>query len=144
MKSLYMETTKKTPEQTISEIQALLKPFRVRDILMKYDYDGEITAFSFTLDITERRIPFKLPIRHEPLWKLAQEGQTKYIKTEEQARRVAWRQIYRWLESQLALVEINMVNIEEVFLPYMMIDNDKTVYQNYLDNGFQNLLMEGK
>lgn len=144
MKSLYMETTKKSPEQTISEIQGLLKPFKVRDILMKYTDNGEINAFSFTLEIDNQRIPFKLPIRHEPLWILAQRGETKYIKNEDQARRVAWRQIYRWLEAQLALVEIEMVKIEEVFLPYMMVDNDKTVYQNFLDNGFKNLLTDGR
>jgi len=143
MKTLYMETTNKTPEQTISEIQSLLKPFKIRDVLMKYDIEGEIIAFSFTLAIGDNIIPFKLPIRHEPLWTLTKQGKTKYIKTEEQARKVAWRQIYRWLESQLALVEINMVNIEEIFLPYMMLDNNETVYDKFLDTGFQNLLTEG-
>ncbi len=144
MKTLYMETTKKSPEQTIAEIQMMLRPYKVRDIFMQYDETGEVEGFSFTLQIKEKRIPFKLPIRHEPLWQMARKKETKHIRTERQARMVAWRQIYRWLEAQLALVEIDMVEIEEIFLPYMMIDQNKTVYDNFLTNGLNNLLLEEK
>ena len=42
----------------------------------------------------------------------------------EQATRVGWRIIKDWLEAQLALFFLQMVKIEEIFLPYMY--NDKT------------------
>src|SRR6266478_5746936 len=37
----------------------------------------------------------------------------------EQAYRVAWRNILDWVQAQMALLEIGMAKIEEVFLPYM-------------------------
>jgi hypothetical protein len=37
------------------------------------------------------------------------------------ARRIAWRQVLRWVEAQLALIETGMVKTQEVFLPYAMV-----------------------
>jgi len=141
--TLYMETTKKSPEQTVGEIQALLKQLNIREVLINYDDDGEIEALSFSIRKGGSKIPFRLPVNHKPLWELAQNGQTKYIKTEEQARKVAWRQIYRWIEAQLALIQVGMAEAEEVFLPYMLIDNQHTVYDKFLSQGIAGYLAEG-
>jgi hypothetical protein len=35
-----------------------------------------------------------------------------------QAVRTAWRIIREWVQSQLALVEVNMATISQIFLPY--------------------------
>lgn len=134
MKTLYMETTKKDPEQTAAEIQALLKNYGLRKFMFDYDDAGEISGCVFTLKMREKDVPVKLPIRWIPLWNMAQAGETRYIKTEDQARRVAWRQVLRWIESQLAMIDIEMVDIVEVFLPYMMISKTKTLYQHLVDN----------
>ena len=37
----------------------------------------------------------------------------------DQAYRVAWRNILDWVQAQMALLEIGMAKMEEVFLPYM-------------------------
>jgi len=39
----------------------------------------------------------------------------------DQSRRVGWRIIRQWLEAQLAIVETQMVTIEQVFLPYFLL-----------------------
>ena len=50
--------------------------------------------------------------------------------TEEQAEKVAWRILKDWVDAQMALIEIEMVKMEEVFLPYTIIDNfGTTVYE---------------
>jgi hypothetical protein len=44
---------------------------------------------------------------------------------------VAWRQILRWVQAQMALVETKMVKVEEVFLPYIQGPGGQTVYELY-------------
>ncbi len=144
MKTLYMETTKKEPWETIAEITGVLRNYRVRDTLMNYDDEGYITSFSFTLRIGENLIPYKLPVNHIPLWEMAKRKETKYIRDEQQSRRVAWRQILKWLEAQMALIDIEMVTADQVLLPYMMVDKNSTVYDKYLTGSIRPLLGTGE
>jgi len=61
----------------------------------------------------------------------------------EQAARVAWRQVYRWVQAQFALINLRMVEAHEVFLPYMMdTNNGSTFYQTLKANNFKGLLSE--
>lgn len=36
-----------------------------------------------------------------------------------QAKRTAWRQILRWIDAQLALIEVGQASAFEVFMPYL-------------------------
>ena len=142
--ALYMETTNKSAEQTISEIQILLRKHNLGRFQMIFSNDGKIESVYFSIRTKESEIPYKLPANHKPLMELAKQGKTKYLKPndEEQAIKIAWRQIYRWIESQLALIQTQMVDIQEVFLPYMMVDNENTIYQKMLTNGFSGYLLK--
>ena len=51
----------------------------------------------------------------------------------QQANRTAWRTIKEWILAQMALIETEMVTVEEVFLPYMLTGK-QTLYQA-LSNG---------
>jgi len=55
----------------------------------------------------------------------------------EQAYRVAWRNILDWVEAQMALIEIEMAKLEEVFLPYMVDRNGRTYFETLEQNHFQ-------
>lgn len=35
----------------------------------------------------------------------------------------------RWVQAQAALITLGMAKFEEVFLPYLLVANDMTVYQ---------------
>lgn len=137
-KTLYMETTKKEPEDTSAEIEVKLRKYNLSRYMKDYQ-DGEVVGCIFTIRVNGKDVPIKLPIRWEPLLEMANRGETKYIKSgdKDQAKRVAWRQILRWIESQLALVDLEMVEIAEVFLPYMMIDKKRTLYQHLVENGMR-------
>ena len=142
--TLFMESTKKGPEQTLSEIQSILKKYGIRDMLINYDSDGEIEAVSFALVKDGNKIAYRLPANHKAIWKLAKDGKTKYIKDEKQARRVAWRQILRWIEAQAAVIYTGMVTAEEVFLPYMLLNENKTVYEAFAERKFNiHMLTDG-
>ena len=55
---------------------------------------------------------------------------------EEQAYRVAWRNILDWVEAQMALLEIEMAKIEEIFLPYMVNSTGETFFERIEQRGF--------
>ena len=59
-----------------------------------------------------------------------------------QAYRVAWRNILDWVQAQMALLEIGMAKMEEVFLPYMQDREGVTVFERMEQRGF--LLESGK
>ena len=50
-----------------------------------------------------------------------------------QANRTAWRIIKEWILAQMALIETEMVTVEEVFLPYML--TGKQALHQALSNG---------
>ena len=49
---------------------------------------------------------------------------------EDQARRVAWRIVRDWVEAQMAIVELEMAKVDQVFLPYARTPNGQTLYEH--------------
>lgn len=49
----------------------------------------------------------------------------------EQSERVAWRIIKDWVETQMAILESEMVQMDEIFLPYMLNSKGQTVFEAY-------------
>jgi hypothetical protein len=146
-----METTKISPQKTVGEIQEVLGRHRASAIRTDYE-NGEVISVSFTIKINSNQIPFRLPCRwifvlDTLMGRIRGERSQEYLdkKREEygdQAKRIAWRQILRWVESQLALVETGMVNMHEVFLPYMLTNKGKTLYEKLEETQFK--LLEHK
>ena len=52
----------------------------------------------------------------------------------EQAERVAWRIVKDWVEAQMAILESEMVQMDEIFLPYMIGSTGKTLFEAYKSN----------
>jgi len=141
--TLFMETTKVEPTQTVTEIQKLLGRYGASAILTDYD-DGEVSGVSFKIVVEGNVMAFRLPCRFEPVMKVLISRRKRIKNLEEfgsQAKRVAWRQILRWIEAQLALTATNMVKIEEVFLPYLQSSEGKTLYEILSENKFK--MIEG-
>lgn len=144
MKTLFMETTKIGSDHTVSEIQRLLGAAGCTGVMTTYE-KKEVTGISFQILFLNKSIAFNLPCRWKPIYdqlyrriKRAREGKLEEL--ESQAKRVAWRQILRWVEAQIALVETDMVKIQEVFLPYVQMDlKGTTFYQSLEDKGFKML-----
>lgn len=147
MKTLFMETTEISPEKTICEIEAVLIQYGSHAVLKEYTA-GAIEAVSFRIKVGAQDIPFRIPCRWQAIAQVFRkrknmsdyswtnpapyyQAQRKTI--EDKARRVAWRQILRWVQAQLALVETSMVKIEEVFFPYIEAGNGKTIYELHAD-----------
>jgi len=133
---IYMENTKIPPEQTIGKIEGLLAATRCLGRSQKIYEDGRVRAFHFELEVPGGEpIAYMLPARIDPVFdSLQRKRAVKFRKKgeerdREQAIRTAWRQVLRWIEAQLALIDVGMVDPREVFMPYMAINKDQTFYQ---------------
>lgn len=141
MKKLLNYTTDIPVEKTLNEIQGFLVKSRASAIAFEYDEGQNIKSIFFKVRRTDgTEIPFKLPAKTDQVYqKLYAErrGEDTYKKSRmEQSRRIAWRIIHTWLRAQLALLELEMVKPEELFLPYMMVNSTQTLFENLEKKNF--------
>lgn len=118
--------------KTVSEIEYILMKHNAKSIMKNFEND-HIVGLSFLVDVGNQQIPVKLPVKIEEcleILKREKQNGTKNIKaTREQAERVAWRILKDWIEAQMALLDINMVQLQEIFLPYIELPDGNTIYQ---------------
>lgn len=133
---LYMENTEISPTNTAGEITGLLVRVGARQIVMDYAEPGKLTGLHFSLVIHGVHHPFRLPVRTEGVYRILQAGHTAWnrhqyeTKDRIKAERVAWRQLLRWVQAQLAMIDAGMVETREVFLPYVVDEESgKTLFE---------------
>lgn len=129
--------------KTVSEIEYILMKHKAKSIMK--NYDGEmITSMSFLIDAGSRQIPVKMPVKIDECLKVLQKekqaGSRNIKATREQAERVAWRIMKDWVEAQMALLDVEMVELQEIFLPYIVDQRGQTVYEKLEQRQF---LLEG-
>ncbi|MCX5713034.1 MAG: hypothetical protein NTY47_08305, partial [Candidatus Omnitrophica bacterium] len=145
MKTLFMETTKIEPQDTVAQIQRVLGQYGVGAVMTEYD-KGEVVALTFKIKMGDHYLPFRLPCRWQAIDSILLSRRKRLRNTGEiskQAKRIAWRQILRWVEAQMALVETDMVKIQEVFMPYIQVNlAGQTLFEKLEPKGF--LALEDK
>lgn len=119
--------------KTVSEIERILVKHNAKSIMKNYDGES-IMGLSFLIDTGVQQIPVRLPVKVdeclEVLKKEKKNSPRSNIKANrEQAERVAWRILKDWVEAQMALLDIQMVRFEEIFLPYIETGNGQTIYE---------------
>ena len=73
---------------------------------------------------------FRLPCDWRPVQKILahqREKNRRIDPSREQAVRTAWRIVKDWVEAQMALVETQMVSTQDVFLPYAVMQDGRTL-----------------
>jgi len=133
-------TTSIDCEKTISEIQKCLVKHGANKIVTDYK-DGLPSAVTFCLVINESLVGYILPANYSGVLKaMKKDNKVPNSKcTEEQAQRVAWRIVKDWVEAQMAIVEAQLADVAEVFLPYAVTKTGETMY-HYIQKTPQLLL----
>lgn len=152
MRRLYMETTTIPAERTAQEIHALLVEAGARQVLTEYNDKREITGIHFIMNVNNQSIPFQMPVRTEKLFdhfKAKRNKSRGHSKPSlevvlDKAKRVAWRQLLRWIEAQLAFIDSGMADTAEVFMPYLQTGPNETLYQRAISQGFERLALPAK
>lgn len=149
-------TTTITVAKTLGEVQALLAEHGAQRVAIDYA-DGKPSGITFGLTTAHGPRLFTLPVDVDAMHRLlvieAEAGRLKgankgpaallKAKSREQAERVAWRVVKDWLAAQLALVQTEMAALDQVMLPYLHVDGDRTLYAAYVER--ENVLaIEGR
>jgi hypothetical protein len=132
--SIFMGTTEVPVHRTIGEVQSALVRAGAKRISQNYNQTGDITGMVFSLELPgPKLVHFDLPVRTERIFQKLQSTRKKVnasAKTvdNETAHRVAWRQLLRWVEAQLAMVDTGMCQAHEVFMPYAIDGQGRTMF----------------
>jgi hypothetical protein len=147
MKKLIKNYTTDVPvERTIAEIQKLLVENGARGIALEYGEGGLVKDIFFKIRLHGKDLPFRLPSKPDHVYaavfanmqyqeKLRQERMKK-------SEAIAWRICKTWLEAQITLINLEQAKLEEVFLPYLVMPSNKTLFETMEQRGF--LLDSGK
>jgi hypothetical protein len=124
-------TTSIQVQKTVGEIIAILTTHGARAILQEYDDKGAIAGLSFKIHVGELLLAFRLPAEWPAVLRVMERDRrvARRFKTADQARRVAWRILKEWIAAQMALIEVNLATMEQVFLPYAITPTGETVYE---------------
>jgi len=115
-----MQYTEVAPSQSAREIVDLLVEFGATRVEQLY-FSSRMSGLSFTIQPPRGPgISFDLPIRVGKVEEQLKKKRPSLAKDKltQLAERIAWRQLLRWVEAQLAMVETGMVQTHEVFTPY--------------------------
>jgi hypothetical protein len=140
-------TTTVSEEKTVGEIMGLLAAKGARQILIDYDDQQRPKGVQFIVNIKNGAedigvpVPFKLPCNFEGVFKAlasrykSWHDQNRFKNNPEskaQARRVAWRIIKDWIDSQMALIEAEQATLAQVFLPYAVRNDGVTMFDQFM------------
>lgn len=129
-------TTSIACEKTIMEIQKCLVKHGAEKIVT--DYTNKIpTAVTFCLMLNGNLAAFSLPANYSGVLKSMKSDSKvpRKLLTDEQALKVSWRIIKNWVEAQMAIVEAQLADVAEVFLPYAITKSGTTLYKEIKSNG---------
>lgn len=154
--AMFMESTEVPAERTAAEVVGLLARAGARRTTVEYDDAGAPIAIEFGLVVPGFSVPFpfSVPVRTARIYDLLQERRghpnsrsqvvDRAKHDRDKARRIAWRQVYRWMEAQLAMVDAGMAKRQEVFMPYLLdTASGKTLFELMEGSGFKQLAAAG-
>lgn len=124
-------TTKINASKTVGEIQDILAKNGASKIMIEYK-NSMPTAISFQIDTPYGIQSVQLPSNVDGVIKaMKNDG----IKAEEKrGYDVAWRICKNWIEAQMAFINAMQAEMSQVFLPYTVREDGKTVYEVFQQN----------
>jgi hypothetical protein len=130
-------TTEIDADKTAMEISKMLSKAGATAILTEYNKEEEyVSAIAFRILLNNQPLEFRLPCDWKPVLTLLERDPKvpRRLINQPQAVRVAWRIVRNWVEAQLAIIETRMVKTEQVFLPYAIMRDNKTLYEHVQAN----------
>lgn len=132
--ALLTYSTKIAVEKTVSEMTSKLGKAGARFVTTELGKDGQPIALEFAIETKSGERWFRLPANTDAVLRVLGRQQRdgripRRLVTRDQAARVGWRILREWLLAQLAIIETEMVALDEVMLPWMVVADNRTVYQ---------------
>lgn len=124
-------TTQIEASKTVGQIHGILVTHGARAILTNYDAQGQIESLSFEVNTPHGIAHIRLPVDPEAVLRVMLKGDVRVprrLVTRAQAVRIAWRIVKDWVEAQMAILETEMVKMEQIFLPYIQTQSGQTLF----------------
>jgi len=143
-KTLFMETTTVPAERTAAEISSVLIQAGATQIATDYEA-GRIVGLRWSMRVYGRDLLFQMPARVDPIYKILRSRKKGYLGQKDEqdlktrAHRVAWRQLLRWIQAQVAMIDCGMTEATEVFLPYMQTNSGQSLFDALKGSEFKQL-----
>ena len=135
-------TTKINAQKTVTEVMGLLVAKGADEISIVYDDDRQPAGLKWTVQSPRLgRVAFALPCNIDAVFVKLTEQKVMVTSPEsrrQQAIRTSWRILKDWVEAQMALLETDMVTMDEIFLPYR-VSGGQTFYQALVAGEFKAL-----
>lgn len=135
--------------QTIMEIEDALQVYGADQITKTYDTNHRPNGMVFSVKVADIGYQtFRIPVNIEGTARiLNNQHERGYIPqravSEGQPERIAWRVVREWIIAQLAMIEVGVVALDQIMLPYMLTDDGRSVYDRLKEGRFQLALSEG-
>ena len=150
VQTIAFEFTQVKAEKSAAEIEDMLQTHGADKIAKTFE-SNRIKAIYFQIQTSDANMPFTLPVNVDAVYQILRDkklasprvwslDKAAEQKIYNQAERTAWRIIWHWLKSQLALIQTQMVTVTQVFLPYMLVAENVTLYEQLTNNGFAALM----
>jgi hypothetical protein len=134
-------TTRIDPHKTIGEIQQLLSKNGAQRIMLENDSDGNPVGLAFIIQWNGIENTFSLPCNFNGVLNAMKKQKVpNALLTEKQALRVGWRILKDWIEAQMAIKQAEIASLPEIFLPYIVTKDGRTLYDRMNEN--TNFLLE--
>lgn len=136
-------TTQIESSKTVGQIHSILVAHGARSIMTNYDAQGQIESLSFEIAVPRGVASIILPVNPDAVLRVMKKTNSHIpyrLQTRPQAIRVAWRIVKDWVEAQMAILETEMVKMEQIFLPYIQTQYGKTLFEVFES---RNMLTQG-
>jgi hypothetical protein len=136
-------------ESSIAAIEDRLVRFGASNISKQYDAGLPIgIVFTIKEPKSGKDLTIELPASVEKVAAKLSLGKRKDSRTvqkiAQQAKRTAWRLILDWVDVQLSLIAMDLVEPLQVFMPYVLMQNGDTFYERIASQGFKALTYQPK
>ena len=125
-----------------SDINDSLASHGANRISMDFE-NHRATAIHFILEVQGGQATFRLPAHIENVVELVRRAnETSHMakltgdRLIDQAYRTAWANIRDWVAAQMAMIDSMQAKTEEVFMPYLLVDEhqNRTLFEAYDEN----------
>ena len=131
--------------RSVQHIEDRLVKHGAKNILKLYEKQ-KLIGIAFIISVNERDMPFRLPARIDRVEKnlrnaILRPRKGTMDRVADQAERTAWRLLADWIDVQMSLIELDQVELLEVFMPYIYDHSkEKTFFEKMKENGFKNMI----
>lgn len=128
-------TTKVPAVQTVSEIQGMLATHGARRVMMDMNDEGKVTAVTFAVESFGQLQAFRLEAKVAGVLRVMERDRIRC--DEEQAERIAWRNVKDWISAQLAMVETEQASMAELFFANVIDQNERRLFDVFQSGQLQ-------